>query len=108
MTDSNVRSPKRLTRGALFGEECRIRKTYGCSPLASKVWLAYARTVGRKCPPVAEMLDKAIALGRKPLENLHGDRARIRRFTFGERLVRESVAREQRGERFSMMQRQAG
>jgi hypothetical protein len=99
---------KRLTRAALFGEELRIRDTYGCSPLASKVWLAYARAVGAKCPPVAAMLDKAIALGRRPLENLHGDNVRVRSFTFGERLVREAVAREQRGERFSMLARQAG
>jgi hypothetical protein len=108
MADTTTPSAKRLTRAALFGEECRIRKTYGCSPLASKIWLAYARATGRRCPPVAEMLDKAIALGRRALDNLHGEQIRVRELTYGQRIVREAVAREARGDRPFMRMRQAG
>lgn len=104
---------KQLTRANLFGEEQRFDFTYGESPLASKIWLAYARAVGRRCPPVAEMLDKAIALGRRPLGNLHGKACSAgwyerRKLTYGEKRVREAVAREQRGERWALLQRQAG
>jgi hypothetical protein len=107
MADTTIPFAKRLTRAALFGEECRIRKVYGCSPLASKIWLAYARATGRRCPAVAEMLDKAIALGRRAFDNLHGDQVRVRKLSYGERIVREAVAREARGENWMMSQRQA-
>jgi hypothetical protein len=107
MADTTIPFAKRLTRAALFGEECRIRKVYGCSPLASKIWLAYARATGRRCPAVAEMLDKAIAPGRRAFDNLHGDQVRVRKLSYGERIVREAVAREARGENWMMSQRQA-
>lgn len=100
---------KQLPRGNFLREEWRIREVYGCSPLASKVWLAYARVLGCKSPLVEESLRQAIELGRRPLDNLHGQQARMRRnFTFGERLVREAIAREQRGERPWLRARQAG
>jgi hypothetical protein len=103
-----IRDLKRLTRIGRWREELRIRDTYGQSPLASKIWLAYTNAVGCKCPEVSEMLDKAIALGRRPLDNLHGDRVRVRELSYGDRMVRESIARERRGERPFMRMRQAG
>jgi hypothetical protein len=109
MADTTTPSAKRLTRAALFGIECRLAKVYGCSPLASKIWLAYARAVGRRCPAVAQMLAKACELGRRPFDNLHGDQVRVREaMTHGQRVVREAIAREQRGERPFMRMRQAG
>jgi len=61
--NTSTTCPKRLTRAGLFGIECRIHKVYGISPLAVKVWLAYARAVGCKAPLVEGMLEKAMAAG---------------------------------------------
>jgi hypothetical protein len=113
MPDITVPCPKRLTRIGRWREELRIRDTYGQSLLASKIWLAYTNAVGCKCPEVSEMLDKAIALGRRALGNLHGDPCSAnyyerRKLTHGDRMVRESIARERRGERPFMRMRQAG
>lgn len=98
---------KRLTRGNFFGEQVRIKVVYGCSPLASKVWLAYAHVLGLRSPAVEETLVRARWLARRPLDNLHGEIARRRVFSFGQRLVRESVAREARGEPSMLLSRQA-
>lgn len=107
MPDATVPCSKTLTRFGRWREELRISATYGQSPLSSKIWLAYTSAVGCKCPEVGEMLDKAIALGRRPLDNLHGDQVRVRELTYGERIVREAVAREARGENWMLSQRQA-
>ena len=106
--NTSTTCPKRLTRAGLFGIECRIHKVYGISPLAVKVWLAYARAVGCKAPLVEGMLEKAMAAGRRPLDNLRGEQSRVREITYGQRLVRAAIAREERGENFRLLRRQAG
>jgi hypothetical protein len=107
MTDS-ITEPKKLTRASRFGIELRLAKTYGCSPFSSRIWLAYMTKLGMRCPMVESTMARAIGAGRRPLDNLHGQQARSRSFSYGERLVREAIAREQRGERFAMLARQAG
>lgn len=108
MADTTALTKHSLTRGARFGLELRIRNVYGCSPLASKIWLAYMAALGMRYPMVAEMLEIAAARGRRPFDNLHGEQVRERKFTYGQRLVRQAIAREARGERFALLQRQAG
>lgn len=104
---------KTLTRFGRWREELRIGATYGQSPLASKIWLAYTNAVGCKCPEVAQMLEKALALGRGLLANLHGEPCSAsyyarQKLTYGQRIVREAQAREARGDRPFMRMRQAG
>jgi hypothetical protein len=103
---------KEFTRARLFREECRIRDVYGCSPLAAKVWIRYASAFGQRCPPVAQTLELALAAGRSGMQNLHGEVCsatynRRKKLTYHEREAREIIARDERGERWALMRKQA-
>jgi hypothetical protein len=107
------REPKTLTRAALMGEEFRIARLYGASVLAEKILLAYAARVGRRYVLVAQALERQVASGLSGFQNVHGERCSAtwytrRKLTYGQKLVREAVAREERGENWMLLRRQAG
>lgn len=114
MADTNsTTTAKRLTRAALAGQECRISALYGASTLGIRIFLGYARAVGKRYVAVEESLPLFEARGITGFQNVHGEPCSAtwyarRKLTHGQRFVRESIAREQRGERPFMRMRQAG
>jgi hypothetical protein len=107
------REPKTLTRAALMGEEFRIARLYGASVLAEKILLAYAARVGRRYVLVAQALERQVASGLSGFQNVHGQPCSSawherRKISYAEKLRREACARWNRGEEFSLIQRQAG
>src|SRR5690349_19333071 len=97
---------KTLTRAALFREPCRIRDVYGASPLAVRIYLAYGRVLGMRNRMLEESLPLFTERGCEGFANIHREPCSAtwyarRKLTHGQRIVREAVAREQRGERWA-------
>jgi hypothetical protein len=100
-----------LTRAQVIGIRYRISKTYGGSPFAARIALAYERAVGCNDSIAAKIVSEC--RGMYPLSNASGKPCSLswydrKAMTWRDKLEAERLARVMRGEQLSRFtQRQA-
>ena len=94
---------KTLTRASLIGEQYRIAKVYGNSPLALRIYRAYARTLGENSAFLDACIVRCMERRLRPFDSIQPYKAR--EFTYRQRHEAELFARWNRGEKFDALTR---